>query len=130
LTLKQCTAFLLLLAFTAMSFSHAVIVMNFYARQDYIARNLCENRNAPAMHCCGRCQLRKRLAQENSHEQHNPERRSENNTEVVAYHCFASTPAAPPTVTCKTEYGDGASASPVDRPSAVFHPPSCLSVFL
>ena len=76
--LKQCTALFLLLAFMASSFSKAVIIADFYANQDQIARTSCENKGNPLMHCCGRCQLRKRLAREANQDQNNPERRVDN----------------------------------------------------
>ena len=74
--LRQSTALLLLLAFVASTFSKAVVVAGFYANQDYIAKNLCENRDNPKMRCCGRCLLRKRLARENNQDQNNPEGRA------------------------------------------------------
>ncbi|WP_325532624.1 hypothetical protein [Chitinophaga sp.] len=43
------------------SFSRGLIVMQFRARQSYIAKELCENRNKPAMHCNGKCYLKKKL---------------------------------------------------------------------
>ena len=64
--LQKCTALFLLLAFLASTFSKAVIVADFYVHQDYIAKNLCENRDQPMKHCCGRCLLRKRLAREDN----------------------------------------------------------------
>jgi len=35
----------------------------YQVNKDYIAKNLCENRMHPELKCCGKCQLRKRLAQ-------------------------------------------------------------------
>ena len=55
--LQRCIAFLLLLAFGAMSFSQAVVEINFYINRATIAKTLCENRDKPMMHCNGRCQL-------------------------------------------------------------------------
>ncbi|HOA38960.1 MAG TPA: hypothetical protein PLQ32_01080 [Flavihumibacter sp.] len=36
--------------------------MEYALNKDYIAANLCENRNKPAMKCFGTCQLEKQLA--------------------------------------------------------------------
>src|SRR5579872_6349912 len=94
--LRHCTAILLLLAFAASSFSKAVIVVNFYANQDYIAKNLCENRDKPMMHCCGRCQLRKRLNREADRDKNNAEQRTDNKQEVL-YHEEFTTVLAPQT---------------------------------
>jgi hypothetical protein len=72
---KQYTACLLLLSVLLQTFSKAVIYVDFYANQDYIARTLCENRDKPMLHCCGRCQLRKRLARQDNQDKDNPEKK-------------------------------------------------------
>jgi len=46
--LLQCTA------------QFAVVAM-FQLRKEYIAKNLCENRDRPQMKCCGKCYLKKQL---------------------------------------------------------------------
>jgi phosphatidylserine decarboxylase len=46
------------------TFNQFVIVAQFYANRAYIAKNLCENRDKPQLHCEGQCCLKKRLAQE------------------------------------------------------------------
>ena len=46
------------------TFSKWLIVAEFRLNQDYIAKNLCINRNKPKMHCNGKCQLMKKLAVE------------------------------------------------------------------
>jgi hypothetical protein len=45
-------------------FSKTIIYTAFLINQDYIAKNLCENRNAPEKKCCGKCQLEKRMTSE------------------------------------------------------------------
>jgi hypothetical protein len=46
------------------TFSQVIIVAEYYARKDYIAKTLCENRNKPQLHCEGKCCLKKKLAKE------------------------------------------------------------------
>jgi len=46
------------------TFSQVVTVAEYYANKDFIAKNLCENRNKPMMHCDGKCCLKKKLAKE------------------------------------------------------------------
>jgi len=44
-----------------------VIWLGFVARQDYIAANLCVNRNTPVKSCCkGKCFLKERMATEDA----------------------------------------------------------------
>jgi hypothetical protein len=38
-----------------------VITVDFFAHQDYIAANLCENRDQPELHCEGKCVLMQKL---------------------------------------------------------------------
>ena len=121
--LKQCTAILLLLAFGASTFSKAVIVADFYANQDYIAKNLCENRGNPMLHCCGRCKLRKRLAREDNQDQNNPERRAENK-EVLFVEGEAVALKAPFVLSVVVPYGAFVGHGPVDQPSTIDHPPA------
>src|ERR1700676_4737951 len=81
---KQVSVALLLLAILLQSISKAVIFADFYTNQDYIARNLCENRDKPIIHCYGRCQLNKRLVEDEKQEGNNPERR-ENAWNVILF---------------------------------------------
>jgi len=121
--LRQCTAFLLLLAFLASSFSKAVIVADFYANQDYIAKNLCENRGNPKMHCCGRCLLRKRLARENNKDQNNPDRKADNK-ETLFVEKDAGSLMAPLVTMTILPYADYPDHRPIDRPAMIDHPPA------
>ena len=59
------TIFLSLLAQT---FSKGVIFMQFFANQEYIAQNLCENKDKPELKCNGHCHLNKALEKDNEQE--------------------------------------------------------------
>lgn len=122
--LNRCIAFLLLLAFGAMSFSQAVVEVNFYANQATIAKTLCENRDKPMMHCNGRCQLCKRLAKQDNQDKDNPERKAENRNEVLF--CPETRSLLGPTSIyfISSLYSAMTSGKPIDRASAIFHPPA------
>jgi hypothetical protein len=122
--LRHCTAFLLLLAFAASTFSKAVVVVDFYANQDYIAKNLCENRDKPMLHCCGRCLLRKRLAREANQDKNNPERRSDNKQEVLFHKDQAGLNTTPIRCCSVLGYSTLPAGAPVDRTVDIFHPPA------
>lgn len=62
--LKKIVAILVLVGILLQTFNQVVIVAQFYANRAYIAKNLCENKDKPQMHCEGQCCLKKRLAQE------------------------------------------------------------------
>lgn len=120
---KQCTVILLLLAFMVTSFSRTVVVVDFYANQDYIAKNLCENRFQPMKRCCGKCQLRKRLAHQDNEDRNNPERRAENKNEVFFSEEQSISLATPVSEANKPAYALFSSKAPIDRALAIFHPP-------
>jgi hypothetical protein len=56
------TIFILLLL--TQVFSKWLMVIDYAVNKDYIAKNLCENRNKPTLHCNGKCQLMKKMAVE------------------------------------------------------------------
>ncbi|HEU0065442.1 MAG TPA: hypothetical protein VFQ58_10435, partial [Flavisolibacter sp.] len=62
--MKAIVGTILLIFFALYSFSKALVVFHFYVYQSYISQNLCENRDKPLRKCCGKCQLRKKLNQE------------------------------------------------------------------
>jgi hypothetical protein len=80
---KSSVLIVLMGALLALGFSNAIILTGFYANRTFIARNLCENRNRPAMKCAGKCCLLKKLKQENKDDQQGPERRSESGFELI-----------------------------------------------
>ena len=62
--IKQLTAALLLLAFMAGSFCHTAAVLDYYYNNTAAYAKKCENKSRPAMHCNGKCQLMKKLQQQ------------------------------------------------------------------
>ena len=65
---KKVFAILLSLSFLLQSSGYLLIYIDFVANQDYIAKNLCENRDHPELKCNGKCQLCKRLKAEDKKE--------------------------------------------------------------
>jgi hypothetical protein len=59
------------------------ILMSFKINQDYIAKNLCENREKPKMHCNGNCILMKKLKQAEQNEQKQNEQNLKEKYEVL-----------------------------------------------
>lgn len=119
---KQFTAILLLFAITVQTFHKAIIVIDFYRNQEYIAKNLCENRFRPQLHCDGHCLLAKKLQQAEKKEQHNPDLKGESKQEVVSsksfYPVIVTTTIEP--VTPHYAFNKG---KPVDFAEDFFHPP-------
>lgn len=62
--MKIVVASLFILLIATQAFSKWVMLLEFTWNRDYIAKNLCENRSKPQLKCGGKCQLMKRLAEE------------------------------------------------------------------
>lgn len=56
---------------------------NFAIQQKTIANTICEYKNKPQLHCNGKCQLRKKLKQEDNKEQQSPDRKADTKFEIV-----------------------------------------------
>ncbi|HEY6977251.1 MAG TPA: hypothetical protein VH396_13235 [Chitinophagaceae bacterium] len=118
-------AFFFMLVFLGEIFDGGVIMVDFYVNQSYIAKNLCENRDKPQMHCNGKCQLEKKMEQESKKDQESPERRSDNKNEIVlSSESFA--PAVPSNCWLETKNKNkipSSIAKSIDRSFDIFHPP-------
>ncbi len=79
---KQVIAFLFLSAFILQVFSKVFIVVDYFTNTQAFAKN-CENKAKPKMHCNGKCQMMKKLKQEEKKDEQNPERKGENKNEYV-----------------------------------------------
>jgi hypothetical protein len=76
--LKQLTAYFLLFSLLAVNFSRFFIFAGFELNKNYIASNLCENRDKPWLHCNGKCYFAKKIKQAQENER-NDERQSQKN---------------------------------------------------
>ncbi|PSL45626.1 hypothetical protein CLV51_104332 [Chitinophaga niastensis] len=101
------------------------VMLDFYLNQQYIAANLCENRNKPEMHCNGKCHLKKQLNEEDKKNQENPERRADNKSEIFYPLTNEAHIASPPmTADNKSYHYPNVIGIPVDQPSDLFRPPA------
>ncbi|TWR26438.1 hypothetical protein FPZ43_14845 [Mucilaginibacter pallidiroseus] len=60
---KRLTAYLLIVALLSANFSRLFVYAGFELNKDYIAANLCVNRNKPQLHCNGKCYFMKKIKQ-------------------------------------------------------------------
>jgi len=65
---KKAFAIVLSLSFLLQCSGYLIVYADFVANRDYIAKNLCVNRDRPEMKCNGKCQLCKRLRAEDKKE--------------------------------------------------------------
>lgn len=122
--IKQFPVILIMLAFTVQTLNKSIIVLNYYTNTASFAKN-CENKTRPKLHCNGRCQMMKKMKQEENKDKQNPERRSDNKDEVL--YCslqksdiiFSNEPALIPFFFLNN-------STTKDIPSDFFHPPGAL----
>jgi hypothetical protein len=116
-------------AFAVQSFQKAVIVLDYYANTASFAKN-CENKARPTLHCKGKCQMMKKLKEEEKKDQQNPERKTENKDQVVSsksYFVF---------LTLKSADGEKnisvfkESYTPTGTTADIFHPPALVDQFI
>jgi len=122
---RYLIALTLLAAFAVQTFSKAVIVFDYYANTAAFARK-CENKAIPKMHCNGKCQMMKKLKEEEKKDGQNPERKSENKVETISSRSFFATGHFPPAAAISQRYSSAAALRPVDRAYGIFHPPGLV----
>ena len=114
---------ILLVLVMTQSFSHWFVVLAFNINRDYIAKNLCENRYRPKMHCNGNCVLMKKLKEKEKEEQNQPAAKSEISIIVLSSITYFANTLPPVHVQTKTVYPESTLVKTVDRSFAFFHPP-------
>lgn len=55
------TAIIVCLSLLLQCVAHLGVIGYYQLNKEYIAKNLCENRDKPKMKCCGKCYLKKQL---------------------------------------------------------------------
>ena len=124
---KQSIAALLILAFTASTFCRTVIVLDYYTSTAAFAKD-CINKAIPKMHCNGKCQMMKKLEQEEQKDQDNPERKSENKNEIFFANAFCSTTFLQTQAT-RHAVARIVVSKPVDRNYYLLRPPATAPSF-
>ena len=84
---KQSAAIFLLIAFVAQTFSNGFVMLDYYINKVAFAKN-CVNKARPAMHCNGKCQMMKKLQEEEKKDQQMPERKLEKRMELLSSNSF------------------------------------------
>jgi hypothetical protein len=120
--LKQVPVILLLVGFLGQTFSKCFIFLDYQLNKNYIAANLCENRNRPEMKCAGKCYLCRRLKNEEKKDQDNPERKAENKFESTSFP--SGLVLHPPVIsTITVQYPHFQESVSISFTGSVFHPP-------
>lgn len=120
--LKQLTAILFLVAFTGQTFNKPFIVVDYYTNNAAYLE-ACINKARPKMNCNGKCQMMKKIQEEEKKEQENPGARPDFKTEIFSQDNFAYE-IATPSLFIKTVFNSAYQQPALSNNSnAVFHPP-------
>ncbi|MFC4262856.1 hypothetical protein ACFOWM_08210 [Ferruginibacter yonginensis] len=122
---KQFIAAILLIAFIAGTFSKNLLVADYYLNTNAYAKN-CINKAKPKLRCNGKCQMMKKLQEEEKNENQQNEHREQAKNQIVSSKSFFATTHN----IVFTEINNNAFAllythgTPVAMPRSCFHPPS------
>lgn len=84
---KQLTALCIFLAFVNQTFSAPFIMLDYYANTAAYAKN-CVNKAKPKMHCNGKCQMMKKMAEEEKKEKENSDRKADYKAPLLSSKSF------------------------------------------
>lgn len=119
--IRYLSAILLIVAFAGQTFNGAFIQLGYYINPDAYAKN-CINKARPKLHCNGKCQMMKKIREEEKKEQENLEQKWEIKVTVLA----------PKTITYKAVFKEIPAVKPhtvitdfykKEVTISVFHPP-------
>jgi len=110
-------------AFALQTFSRYVIMADYNINTQAYAKN-CINKAKPKMHCNGKCQMMKKLQQEEKKDQQDPDRKGENKLNVLSSKSFFTTVPFYRIYFVKREYPTLLSPKETKRSFEIFHPPS------
>jgi len=118
---KQITACILLAAFSLQMLSKGLVYIDYYTNTFSYAKN-CINKTRPQMHCNGKCQMMKKLQQEEKKDSQVPPERKSAVDDVISSRSFFATPVN----CCDVQaivYNDFVTPRLCDMPRSCFHPP-------
>ena len=123
--LRAILAIILLVAFAIQTFHKGGIVVSYYINRDAYAKN-CVNKTKPVLKCNGKCQMAKKILEQQKQDEQAPERKMENKYQYLWFKCdFASLSFdnRVPAVLYNSSFIDPAPSTHLD---AIFHPPCVI----
>ncbi|HEY2726758.1 MAG TPA: hypothetical protein VGI61_06270, partial [Parafilimonas sp.] len=119
---RNIIAFAFAIIFCIEVFGNLLTVAGYYIDSSAYAAN-CINKDKPQMHCNGKCQLQKKLNEENNKDKQAPERKNETGNEVLSSKSFFAVVQIPYKHFIAKKYFSINAGSPVDHSFQFFHPP-------
>ena len=119
---QRLTAALLILAFMTSTFYRTVIVLDYYANTAAYSKS-CINKARLTMHCNGKCQMMKKLEQEEKNDRDNLERKAENKNEIQPANNFCHATYLQPEIT-RHAVAHIITQKPADKYYSLLRPPT------
>ncbi len=121
--LKQVASFIFILAFFTQIFSRGLIIADYYSNKVAYAKD-CINKARPALRCNGKCQMMKKMQEEEKKDKENEQRKSQNEILVLSSKSFFASFVLPnfPTIFISTLFPRKESIFS-NYTLEIFHPP-------
>lgn len=120
--MKQLAAIILLQIVFIQTFNRFALEADYFINKNYVSKNLCENKDKPALNCCGKCFLKKQLKKQDKQDQ--SANTKKNSSEIQLYY-VANNPHNPgKKLVSKTKYFVLDNSYLCYLPRAIFRPPS------
>jgi hypothetical protein len=118
---------LLCLLVLSQAFSKWLIVMEYALNKEYIAQNLCLNKARPRMHCNGKCQLMKKLTEEEKQNGSNQSSQNKSRFQEVLFTSLHSVFPPDPSLQLIARHYQPYTVRLCTAPSpGIFHPPALI----
>lgn len=99
-------------------------MFDYFTNTGAYAKN-CENKARPAMHCNGKCQMMKKLKQEDKKDAENSERKAENKNEVITMQQITEQAFYPVMILLQKHFPITKAAKTIKMPRRLLRPPIC-----
>lgn len=123
--LRVIAILVLLVSFAAQTFQQAAIVLDYHLRTAAYEKT-CENKARPQLHCNGKCQMAKKLREQEQKEQQAPQLKLDRQSETFAPQTSFALAALPVLTAPRHTYPVLNTGSPIARTRSIFHPPALV----
>lgn len=121
--MKGSATILLMFLLLVQTFSKGVWELNYQLNKAYVTENLCVNKSRPQLHCNGKCQLAKKLAEEENNSKASGTASSKSNTIDVFFRQDIEAPVLTLADGLQKHYAVYILKPCHSTTNAVFHPP-------
>jgi hypothetical protein len=121
--MRQIVSLLLLIAFALQTFSKSIVVADYYTNTAKFAK-LCINKSKPSLKCNGKCQMAKKIKEEDQKEQNTDTVKKGIQDAPLSSKSFFAAISFLPNQAIR-EFCIYVSKNPIKLSFSIFHPPCC-----